>query len=106
MCAAPGGKTIYVAELMEDTGRLDAWDIHTPRVGLIDKNAARMGLSLSLIHILFIAGAISTGARVASTVVVSISSAIPQASLPITFAVAGAITMISAFFASEICSIS
>lgn len=45
MCAAPGGKTIYVAELMEDTGRLDAWDIHTHRVGLIEKNAARMGLS-------------------------------------------------------------
>ncbi len=45
MCAAPGGKTLYLAERMENTGRLDAWDIHPHRVGLIEKNAARMGLS-------------------------------------------------------------
>ena len=40
----------------------------------------------------------------AITVVVNISSAIPCASLPITFAVAGAIITISAHFASVTCS--
>jgi len=40
----------------------------------------------------------------AITVVVSISSAIPFASFPITFADAGAIRTTSAFFASETCS--
>ena len=44
----------------------------------------------------FIAGAMSTGACVAITVVDSISSAIPQASFPIILAVAGAITNTSA----------
>ena len=40
----------------------------------------------------------------AITVVVSISSAMPFAILPITFAVAGAIITTSAFFAIETCS--
>ena len=44
-----------------------------------------------------------TGAFVAITVVVSISSHIPPAILPITFAVHGAIRMRSAAFASETC---
>ena len=40
----------------------------------------------------------------AKNVVVSISSAIPAASLPMTFAVAGATRNTSAFFASATCS--
>ncbi len=39
-------------------------------------------------------------------VVESISSAIPFATLPIIFAVAGTISIISAFWANEICCIS
>ena len=34
-CAAPGGKTCYLSELMGDTGRIQAWDIHDHRVALI-----------------------------------------------------------------------
>ena len=52
----------------------------------------------------FIAGDIYLKHLQAITVVVSISSAIPDASLPITFAVAGAIMTMSAFAASETCS--
>lgn len=44
MCAAPGGKTTGMAELMEDAGKIDAWDLHPHRVELIQKNAERLGL--------------------------------------------------------------
>ena len=54
----------------------------------------------------FIAGATILGQRAASTVVVSMSSATPAANLAITLAVAGAISMTSAFFASATCSTS
>ena len=43
-CAAPGGKTCYVAELMNGTGRIQAWDIHENRVRLIEAQARRLGL--------------------------------------------------------------
>ena len=54
----------------------------------------------------FIAGAIITGARVAMTVVESMSSAMPHAILPMMLAVAGAIRKRSARLASAICSTS
>ena len=43
-CAAPGGKTCYLAELMNGTGRIQAWDIHEHRVALIEAQARRLGL--------------------------------------------------------------
>ena len=43
-CAAPGGKTCYLAELMGGTGRIQAWDIHDHRVALITAQAKRLGL--------------------------------------------------------------
>ena len=43
-CAAPGGKTCYLAELMSGTGRVQAWDIHEHRVELISAQAKRLGL--------------------------------------------------------------
>lgn len=43
-CAAPGGKTSYIAELMGGTGRVQAWDIHEHRVALIEAQARRLGL--------------------------------------------------------------
>ena len=43
-CAAPGGKTCYIAEMMAGTGRVQAWDIHDHRVGLITAQARRLGL--------------------------------------------------------------
>lgn len=45
VCAAPGGKTTHMAELMENEGTVTAWDIHPHRVELIRKNAERLGLS-------------------------------------------------------------
>lgn len=43
-CAAPGGKTCYLAETMGGTGRVQAWDIHEHRVSLIEAQAKRLGL--------------------------------------------------------------
>ncbi|MBQ9211796.1 MAG: 16S rRNA (cytosine(967)-C(5))-methyltransferase RsmB [Clostridia bacterium] len=43
-CAAPGGKTCYLSEIMGDTGRVQAWDIHDHRVQLIAAQQKRLGL--------------------------------------------------------------
>ena len=43
-CAAPGGKTCLMAELMGGTGRVQAWDLHEHRTELIAAQAKRLGL--------------------------------------------------------------
>lgn len=43
MCAAPGGKTCMMAELMDNEGSITACDIHEHRLELIRSTAARMG---------------------------------------------------------------
>lgn len=44
LCAAPGGKTLTIAQQMGDRGRLYSCDVTPNRVSLIQKAAARMGL--------------------------------------------------------------
>lgn len=46
VCAAPGGKSFTLAEYMENTGVLDAFDLYKGRVNLIKKGAERLGLSI------------------------------------------------------------
>lgn len=46
MCAAPGGKSAYMAELMDDDGEITACDIHDHRLELIKKTQKRLGLSI------------------------------------------------------------
>ena len=41
-CAAPGGKTAYLSMLMENTGRIDAWELHAHRCELTKKTLARL----------------------------------------------------------------
>lgn len=41
-CAAPGGKTFYMAEKQQGSGRVYAWDIHQHRVDLIREQMYRL----------------------------------------------------------------
>ena len=45
-CSSPGGKTTYMAELMEDKGKIIAWDLHAHRIKLVEKNAKRLGIHI------------------------------------------------------------
>ena len=44
MCAAPGGKTTHIAELLGDTGRICALDISLKRLQSVQENCRRMGV--------------------------------------------------------------
>lgn len=50
MCAAPGGKTTHIAELMKNSGKILAFDIHAHKTELIKKNAARLGIDIIEVH--------------------------------------------------------
>lgn len=43
-CAAPGGKTTYLAELMRDRGHIIACDIWRSRLEFVQRNIRRMGI--------------------------------------------------------------
>lgn len=45
-CSSPGGKTTYMAELMNNQGKITAWDLHEHRVKLVDKSANRLGITI------------------------------------------------------------
>ena len=45
MCAAPGGKSFTMAELMNGRGQIYAFDLHEKRAELIRKGAERLGLT-------------------------------------------------------------
>lgn len=46
LCAAPGGKSCAMAELMNGEGLIRAFDVYDHRVGLIEKEAKRLGISI------------------------------------------------------------
>ncbi len=45
-CAAPGGKTTHIAELMKNDGKIIAVDIHKHKIEQIKSNAARLGIKI------------------------------------------------------------
>ena len=47
LCAAPGGKTGYMAELMENRGSIMACDIYPHRLRLIEAYMVRIGVSIA-----------------------------------------------------------
>lgn len=46
VCAAPGGKTCHLAELMENTGSILATDIRPERLRLVEENRDRLGMDV------------------------------------------------------------
>ncbi len=45
VCAAPGGKSVHIAELMHGTGHVQARDLTEYKIGLIEQNQKRCGIS-------------------------------------------------------------
>ncbi len=45
-CSAPGGKTTYMAEIMQNNGKIEAWDLYEHRINLIKENAKRLGIKI------------------------------------------------------------
>lgn len=46
MCAAPGGKTTHLAEIMNNEGSILATDLHPHKLDLIDHNTDRLGINI------------------------------------------------------------
>ncbi|MBO4423757.1 MAG: 16S rRNA (cytosine(967)-C(5))-methyltransferase RsmB [Clostridia bacterium] len=46
VCAAPGGKTVSAAIQMKNSGTIYAFDIHKNKLKLIDKTAAKLGITI------------------------------------------------------------
>lgn len=46
VCAAPGGKTFTLAELMQNKGKIIAFDKYDAKVNLIESGAKRLGISI------------------------------------------------------------
>lgn len=45
-CSSPGGKTTYMAELIENEGEILAWDIHEHRTKLVQNATQRLGIEI------------------------------------------------------------
>lgn len=45
-CSAPGGKTTHLAELMNNKGKIIAWDLYNNRLKLVIENANRLGIDI------------------------------------------------------------
>ncbi len=46
MCAAPGGKSTYLAEIMKNKGEVNSFDIHEHKLKLIKDLATRLGINI------------------------------------------------------------
>lgn len=46
LCAAPGGKTTHLAQLMDNEGRIVAVDVHENKLGLVRQSAERLGIDI------------------------------------------------------------
>lgn len=45
-CSSPGGKTTYMAELMNNQGEITAWDLYEHRIKLVNETTNRLGITI------------------------------------------------------------
>ena len=45
-CSSPGGKTTYLAQIVENDAEIEAWDIHKHRTKLVEETAQRLGIDI------------------------------------------------------------
>ena len=45
LCSAPGGKSAFMAQLMDNTGEIISCDIHSHKLALIESNLKRLGVT-------------------------------------------------------------
>ena len=45
-CSAPGGKTTHLAQIMNNKGKIIAWDIYKHRLNLVEENSKRLGIGI------------------------------------------------------------
>ena len=45
-CSAPGGKTTHLAEIMNNKGKIIAWDLYESRLKLVNQNSERLGIKI------------------------------------------------------------
>jgi len=50
MCSAPGSKLTHLAALMQNQGQLEAVELQPNRIGLIEQNLHRMGITIAQVH--------------------------------------------------------
>lgn len=50
LCAAPGGKSTHIAELMKNEGKIYSFDVHEHKIELIKSNAKRLGIDIIEAH--------------------------------------------------------
>ena len=46
VCAAPGGKTLFMAERMKNQGKINAGDLYLARLELLETQAKRLGIDI------------------------------------------------------------
>lgn len=45
LCSAPGGKSTHIAEILQNTGKVLALDVHESKLNLIKENCERLGIT-------------------------------------------------------------
>ena len=45
-CSSPGGKTTYIAQIVDNNAEIEAWDLHESRIKLVEQNANRLGIDI------------------------------------------------------------
>lgn len=50
MCCAPGSKTSHMAQLMNNQGRIEAYDLYEHKIPLVESQMQRLGVSIVHVH--------------------------------------------------------